>query len=718
MNNPFHHNRFFAALICMLCLQAAPYLVPQTMSQTTPQALQYPKTTKIDHTDTYFGVKIPDPYRWLEDDTSKATADWVSAQNKVTFGFLEKISYRGALQKRLEALYNYPKYSAPYRKGRYTIFAKNDGLQNQAVRYIQVDGGTPEVLLDPNKLAADGTVQLTGSAMSNDTKYWAYSVSSGGSDWQEIQVMELATRKILRDRLRWVKFSAIAWKGDGFFYSRYPAPSDTTKSLSAKNEFHQVWFHKVGTEQSADELVYEDRAHPLRYHFAVVSEDERFLVMSASDGTSGNAILARDLSKPTKDFVTLCPGYSFDFEFVENDGENLLFKTNHNAPNGRLIAVNFSSPAESAWKTIIPEQKEPLNDISSGGGKLFVNYSEDVKHRVYVYAMDGKRESEVEMPTLGTVGGFGGYRTDKTVFYTLTSFTYPTTIFEYDIATKKSTVFRKTEVLFKPDDFETKQVFYPSKDGTKIPMFIVYKKGLKLDDTNPTWLYAYGGFNVSLFPAFNPLLIAWLEQGGVYALANLRGGGEYGESWHKAGMLEKKQNVFDDFIAAAEYLIQAKYTSSQKLAIQGGSNGGLLVGAVMAQRPDLFKVALPAVGVMDMLRYHKFTIGWGWAVEYGSSDKEADFKNLLKYSPLHTLKDGTSYPATMVTTADHDDRVVPAHSFKFAARLQEAHKGSNPVLIRIATKSGHGSSNTAKLLEERADLYAFTMFMLGMMPKL
>lgn len=689
--------------------------------QATPASpFAYPVTEKVNHIDTYFGKQIADPYRWLEDDTSRATGKWVEAQNALTFGYLEKIPYRAALKRRMEELYNYPKYSAPYRKKQYTLFSKNDGLQNQSVMYIQVKGGEPEVLLDPNKLSDDGTVQLAGSALSNDAKYWGFLLSSGGSDWREIRVMDLASRRILNDRLRWVKFSGIAWKGDGFYYSRYPAPDDTTKALSAKNEFHQVWFHKVGTDQSSDVLVYEDREHPLRYHSAEVTEDERYLIIAASEGTSGNALLAKDLSQKNAAFKTICPGFSADFDLVDNDGATLLVKTNHNAPNGRVVAIPFANPAEKAWKTLIAEQEEPLNYVSSAGGKLFANYSKDVKHRVVVFSKKGKRENDVELATLGTVSGFGGLSGDKTVFYSLTSFTFPTTIYEYDIAKKTSTLFRKSEVSFNSDDYETKQVFYPSKDGTKIPMFIVHKKGLNLNGQNPTLLYAYGGFQISLFPSFNPLLIPWLEQGGVYALANLRGGGEYGETWHKAGMLDKKQNVFDDFIAAAEYLVQERYTSPAKLAIQGGSNGGLLVGAVMTQRPELFKVALPAVGVLDMLRYHKFTIGWGWVVEYGSSDKEEDFNYLLKYSPLHNLKEGVNYPATLITTADHDDRVVPAHSFKFAATLQEKQSraaDANPTLIRVATKSGHGSSNTAKLIEERADVMSFTMWNLGMQPK-
>ncbi len=692
-----------------------------TMAIAQQKTLQYPQTLKIDHVDTYFGTKVPDPYRWLEDDTSSATASWVEAQNKVTFGYLDQIPYRGALAKRLEQIYNYPKYSAPSRKGEYYFFSKNDGLQNQSVLYIQKGlEGKPEVFFDPNALSPDGTVRLGSSSFSNDVKYWAYGLSSGGSDWLEINVMEIATRKKLSDRLRWVKISGIAWYKDGFFYSRYPAPSDTNKLLSAKNENHQVYYHKIGTDQSKDELVFEDRMSPQRFHTLSVTDDERFAILTVSDrgkGKDGNALFVRDLMKGQKDFTKIIGEFDHDFSVIDNLGDKLLIQTNYKAPNQRVLLIDPSNTAESAWKEILPEKPEPLIGAGTAGGKMFAIYSKDVAHKVYVYDTNGKLENEVSLPSIGTVSGFGGERDDKEVFFTFTSFTFPPTIYRYDLASKKSSLFRSSEVSFKPDDYETKQVFFTSKDGTKVPMFIVHKKGLKLDGQNPTLVYGYGGFNVSLFPGFSPLRIAWLEQGGVYVQVTLRGGGEYGEKWHEQGMKLKKQNVFDDFIGAAEHLIKEKYTSSAKLAMQGGSNGGLLVGAVMCQRPDLFKVALPAVGVMDMLRFHKFTIGWNWIADYGSAEaSEAEFKYIYGYSPLHNLKPGVQYPATIVTTADHDDRVVPAHSFKFAATLQERHKGENPVLIRIATKSGHGASNTKKALEETADLYAFTMWNLGMKP--
>ncbi len=717
-------KRLYAPLAALILISATFYScvvssVAQHMQSIKP--LPYPKTQKTDHLDDYHGTKVADPYRWLEDDTSKATASWVEEQNKVTFGYLNQIPYRKQIQERLEKIYNYPKYSAPSRKGEYVFFFKNDGLQNQSVLYVQKGmKGTPEVLFDPNALSKDGTVKLGANSVSNDTKYWAYGLSSGGSDWQEYYVMELATKKKLTDRVRWVKVSGLSWYKDGFFYSRYPAPDDTTKQLSAKNENHQVFYHKIGTDQSADELVFEDKENKQRFHIASVTDDERFLILSISDrgkGKDGNAFYVRDLSKGEKSFKPVVTGFDDDFTVLDNVGDTLLVQTNYKAPNWRVVSIDPNNPDEKNWKSVLPEKPQTLNFAGTAGGKLFANYSKDVTHRVYVYDLTGKLENEVKFPTIGTVSGFGGEINDKTVFYTLTSFTYPPTIFEYDIKTKKSTVFRKTEVAFKPDEYETKQVFYPSKDGTKIPMFITHKKGLKLDGKNPTLLYGYGGFNISLFPAFSPLRIAFLEQGGVYVQANLRGGGEYGEKWHEAGMKLKKQNVFDDFIGAAEWLIKEKYTSPQKLAIQGGSNGGLLVGAAMTQRPELFKVALPAVGVMDMLRFQKFTIGWNWVADYGSSDNPEEFKYLLGYSPLQNLKEGVNYPATMVTTADHDDRVVPAHSFKFAATLQEKHKGDNPVLIRVATKSGHGASNTKKALEETADVYSFIFQNLGVVPQ-
>ncbi len=683
----------------------------------TAQNLSYPKTAKIDHNDTYHGTVIADQYRWLEDDNSKDTAAWVEAQNKVTFDYLKTIPYRAKIKARLEQLFNYPKISAPFRRGENYFFSKNDGLQNQSVYYMQKGlTGTPEVLIDPNKFAADGTTRLVAFSLSKDGKYLGYGLSQGGSDWQEYHVMEVATRKTLDDTVKWVKVSGLSWGANGFFYSRYPEP-EKGHELSTKNENHQVWFHKVGTSQSQDELVYSDKNNPQRFHGVSVTEDQRFALLNISDrgkGKKGNAIFFQDLTKGEKDFTEIVGQIGDDnFSVIENIGDKFLIETNKNAPNGKVVLYD---PRAKTWTDVLPEKPEPLQNAGTAGGKLFVTYSKDVTTRAYVYSLTGKLENEVVLPGVGTAGGFGGNMDDKFVFYSFTSMNYPPTTFRYDVATKKSSVFRTIEIAgFKADDYETKQVFYPSKDGTKIPMFLVYKKGLKLDGTNPTVLYGYGGFNITTSPTFSPLRIALLEQGFVYASANIRGGAEYGEKWHEAGTKLKKQNVFDDFIAAAEWLIASKYTSSEKLALQGGSNGGLLVGAVMNQRPELFKVALPAVGVMDMLRFHKFTIGWNWIADYGSSDNAEEFQAIRAYSPLHNIKAGVKYPATMITTADHDDRVVPAHSFKYAATLQEkaAASTTNPLLIRIDTKSGHGASNTAKALESTADIYAFLMQNLG-----
>lgn len=695
-------------------------LLSLQFAATAQQPIQYPKTRKVDHVDTYHGVRVADPYRWLEDDNSAETAKWVEEENKVTFGYLEKIPFRTKIKDRLTQLYNYPKISALSRRGEYFIFSKNDGLQNQSVLYIQKGlDGKPEVLIDPNKFSEDGTTRLGAFALSKDGKYAAYGISRGGSDWQEYHVMEVASRKVLPDTLSWVKVSGIAWQGDGFYYSRYPAPVKGHE-LSTKNENHQVFFHKVGTPQSEDTLVYEDPAHPQRFHGVRTTEDERFAILNISDrgkGKKGNALFYRDAKSGDKSFKPLIAEITDDsFSVIDNVGDKFLIETNKNAPNGRVILLDPKTP-EEGWKDVLPEKPEPLQNAGTAGGKLFATYLKDVTTRAYVYSLDGKLENEVKLPGLGSAGGFGGNNDDKFVFYTFTSFNAPPTIYRYDIATKKSAFFRAPEIPgFKAEDYETKQVFYNSKDGTRVPMFLVYKKGLKLDGKNPTLLYGYGGFNITTAPGFNSLRIALLENGFVYASANMRGGGEYGEKWHEAGTKLKKQNVFDDFIAAAEWLIANKYTSPEHLAIQGGSNGGLLVGAVLNQRPELFKVALPAVGVMDMLRFHKFTIGWNWIADYGSSDNPAEFKALYAYSPLHNIKE-TKYPATLITTADHDDRVVPAHSFKYAATIQEKQRGPAPVLIRIETKSGHGASSTAKQIEITADTYAFLFYNLGVTPK-
>ena len=681
--------------------------------------LPYPKTKKVEQADEYHGVKVADPYRWLEDDHSAETAKWVEAENKVTFAYLEGIPFRTALKKRLEALYNYPKYSSPRRVGEHFIYGKNDGLQNQSVLYIQKGlEGTPEVLIDPNKFSADGTSQLAAFAPSKDGKYCVYGKSTGGSDWVDLFVLETASRKTLPEQLKWVKASDTTWWGNGFFYSRYPAP-EGGHDLSAKNENHQVYFHKVGTPQSADELIFEDKAHPLRFNGVETTEDEHYAflyIQDAGSGKRGNALYVRDLRKAGSKFEPIVKEITdYEYNVLDNDGDHFLIVTTDHAPNRRVVTFDPAKPGE--FKDVVPQKPENLEGVSAAGGKLFLTYTKDVASHAYVYSRSGKLENEIQLPATGTVGGFGGHADDKFVFYTFTTMNYPATIFRYDVASKKSTVFRTPELPgFSPDAYETKEVFYSSKDGTRIPMFLVYKKGLKLDGKNPTLLYGYGGFNINIPPAFDPLRLALLEQGFVYASANLRGGGEYGEKWHEGGMKLNKQNVFNDFISAAEWLIINKYTSSEKLAINGASNGGLLVGAVMNQRPDLFKVAVPQVGVMDMLRYQKFTIGWNWAPDYGLADNPAEFKAIYAYSPLHNIHDGRKYPATLITTADHDDRVVPAHSFKYAARLQELANPTNPVLIRIETKSGHGASSVTKRLELMTDVYAFMMYNLGVTP--
>jgi len=679
--------------------------------------LTYPVTKKVDQVDDYFGAKVADPYRWLEDDNAEDTKAWVQAENAVTFGALDKIPFRPKIKERLTEIFNYPRYSSPFRVGEYYFFAKNDGLQNQSVYYVQKGlDGAPEVFVDPNALSPDGTIRIGLIGASMDDKLMAVSRGEAGSDWSEIRVMDIATKQELPDRILWNKFSGAAWKGNGFYYSGYEKPA-AGEELKAKNEFQRVYYHKLGDPQEKDTLVWEDKAHPLRYVNAGTTEDEKWLFLVLSEGTSGSEVWVRDLTaKKEAPFTLLVKGFDYDASPIEVVDGKILVYTNEDAPNFRVVAVDPKDVAKEKWQTVIAEKPEVLSGAGTAAGYLFANYLKDANTKIYQHKLDGTLVREIELPALGSAGGFGGKRDEKTLFYTFTSFTYPPTIYKFDPATGASEVFRKSEVKFDPAAYETKQVFYASKDGAKVPMFIVHKKGLVLDGKNPTLLYAYGGFNISETPGFSAANIILLENGGVYALANIRGGGEYGEAWHKAGMLDKKQNVFDDFIAAAEYLIKEKYTSTPRLAVLGGSNGGLLIGAVMTQRPELFGVAFPAVGVMDMLRYHKFTVGWGWAVEYGSSDKEDQFRYLIKYSPLHNLKPGVCYPATMVTTADHDDRVVPAHSFKFAATLQADQACSKPVLIRIETRSGHGSSNLSKAIDAQADQWSFMFFNMGIRP--
>ncbi|HET9135108.1 MAG TPA: prolyl oligopeptidase family serine peptidase [Candidatus Kapabacteria bacterium] len=679
--------------------------------------LKYPAATKDNTVDTYFGTAVADPYRWLENTDSALTKQWVEAENKVTFDYLGKIPFRAKLKSRLEEMLNYPKFGSPMKVGKYYIFEKNDGLQNQNVVYIQ-DGlsGEPRVLIDPNAWSKDGTVALGGYTASNDDKYLAYTVRNAGSDWEEIYVLDIASGKKLSDKVEWVKFSGASWWKDGFFYSRYDKPEGSM--LTAQNENMKVYYHKVGDDQSKDELIYRDEKNPQRQFYSGASEDERYLELYITQpGAKGNRMVVKDMKNPDKGFIPINDDFDVTSNFIESDGETIDLMVNKNAPKNMVVKTTISDPTK--WTTVIPESHDVLENVSLIDGKLITTYMKDASHHVYVYNTDGKQLQEVALPTVGSIGGFNGRKKDKEVFYTFTSFTFPITIYRYDIGSNASTLFRKSQVKFNPDDYESKQVFYTSKDGTKVPMFIVHKKGLKMDGTNPCYLYAYGGFNISLTPGFSTLRIAMLENGVVFAMPNLRGGGEYGEDWHEAGTKLKKQNVFDDFIAAADYLCKEKYTSHTKLAIAGGSNGGLLVGAVMTERPDVCKVALPAVGVMDMLRYHKFTIGAHWARDYGTSDDNKEmFDYLYHYSPLHNIKPGTNYPATLVTTADHDDRVVPGHSFKFAATLQERTANQNPALIRIETKAGHGGGKPiAKIIEETADEYSFMFYNMGVTPK-
>jgi prolyl oligopeptidase len=685
--------------------------------------MNYPESTKLDSIEVRHGDTIRDPYVWLEDDRSKETEAWVEAQNKVTFDYLSKIPFRDDFKKRITDLNNYPKISAPSKHGEYYFFTKNDGLQNQSVYYYKKGlEGKEEVFFDPNTLSEDGTVAASIASFSGDDKYAVLSVQKSGSDWTTFKVMEVETKKELEDEINWVKFSGASWYKDGFFYSRYDEPK-AGDEFKGKNEYHKLYYHKLGDPQEKDVLVHYFPNHPQRNIYAGTTEDERFLLIYYSEGTGGQSLMVKDLSKSKdlsnmNDVIHIVQDFNNEHSVVGNFGDELLMVTNIDAPMNRLVKIDTKKASKENWQVLIPETKDLLQGVSKAGGKLFVSYLKDATDRYFQYDYSGKMEKEIELPGIGSAGGFGGKDDQMTLFYTFTSFNYAPTVFKYDVATGNSEKYMSADVKFNPEDFEVNQVFYTSKDGTKVPMFIVNKKGIKLDGNNPTLLYGYGGFNISLTPSFSPSRISLLEQGGIFVMANLRGGGEYGEEWHKAGTKMQKQNVFDDFIAAAQYLIDNKYTSSEKLAIQGGSNGGLLVGACMTQRPDLYKVAFPAVGVLDMLKFHRFTIGWAWMDDYGNPEEEEMFNYIKKYSPYHNLKEGTKYPSTMVTTADHDDRVVPAHSFKFAARLQEYHSGANPVLIRIETKAGHGAGKSlTKAIEEVADLYSFMFYEMGVTPK-
>lgn len=675
----------------------------------------YPETEKIDQKDDYFGETVSDPYRWLEDDLSEKTKSWVIAQNEVTQDYLKQIPYREEIRTRLESLWNYEKETAPFQEGEYTYYYKNDGLQNQYVLYRKKGGeGAEEVFLDPNKFSDDGTTSLAGLSFSKDGSLVAYQISEGGSDWRKVIIMNAADKTVIGDTLIDVKFSGLAWKGnEGIFYSSYDKPKDAS-ALSAMTDQHKLYFHVLNTPQSTDKLIFGGSANPRRYVGASLTDDERFLVVTAANATSGNELYMKDLSNPESAFVTVVGNMDKNHYVIDNEGTKLFIYTELNAPNGRVVTTDFSNPKAENWVDLIAETEQVLSP-STAGGKIFANYLKDATSLVKQYDRTGKLEREVELPGVGTIAGFSDKSSATDLYYTFTNYVNPGTIYKYAISSGKSEVYKNSAMDFDPTKYESKQVFYTSKDGTKIPMIITYKKGIVLDGTNPTMLYGYGGFNISLTPSFSTSNIILLEQGGVYAVANLRGGGEYGENWHLAGTKMSKQNVFDDFIAAAEYLISEKYTSSERLAIAGGSNGGLLVGACMTQKPDLFKVAFPAVGVLDMLRYHKFTAGAGWAYDYGTADDNQEmFAYLYKYSPYHALKAGVNYPATMVTTADHDDRVVPAHSFKFAARLQEMHQGDNPVLIRIDTNAGHGAGkSTSMVIAEQTDKWAFMLQNMG-----
>ncbi len=705
--------------------------------------LKYPATRKADQVDGYFKeFKVADPYRWLEDDNSAETKAWVKSENEVTFDYLSKIPFRDKIKDRLKDLWNYTRYSAPFKKAEYYYFFKNDGLQNQAVLYRQRGiAGQPEVFLDPNILSKDGTSALGSFGFSKSGKYFGYTISVAGSDWQEGFIMESSNGKILSDKIEWIKFGGFSWQGDeGFYYSGYEKPNEK-EILSGQNQFNIVKYHSIGKRQEEDKLVFVDRENPFRFAYVSLTEDERYQVLTVAQGTDGNEIYFLDnQSNGMNRFEYLIEGFSHNNSAIDNAGGRMLVLTNDEAANYRVVSIKTYTPREKEeeetkrrskgyseekweamekkenWRTVIAERKDmAIQEVSTCGGFLFVTYLKDASSRVYQYTYSGKLVREIKLPGLGTASGFSGEKKDKDLFFTFSSFNIPSSIYRYELATGKTDLFRRNEPKISTADMVTEQVFFKSKDGTRVPMFLTYKKGMQKDGKNPLMMYGYGGFNISLTPSFSTSLAFFIQQGGIYASVNLRGGGEYGEKWHKAGMFEKKQNVFDDFIAAAEYLVSEKYTNSQKLAIMGGSNGGLLVGAVMTQRPELFRVAIPEVGVMDMLRYHKFTVGWGWAAEFGNPDSIKHFKNIIKYSPYHNLKEGMAYPATLITTGDHDDRVVPAHSFKFAARLQEYYKGTNPVLIRIETNAGHGAGKpTNKQIDESADIWSFVMYNLGM----
>jgi len=703
--------------LTVLSLHITSCMEKESLSQmkTYKEVIQvdYPKT----HLDTsvvedYHGTKVADPYRWLEDDNSEETASWVSEQNEVTQSYLKKIPFREDVEKRLTKLWDYEKFGTPFKEAGKYYYYKNDGLQNHYVLYRQVEDGDDEVIIDPNTFSEDGTTSLAGLSFNKDGKYAAYMISEGGSDWRKAYVLDLETKKLLDDELEWIKFSGISWAGDGFFYSRYPVSEDGGE-LSDQNEYHSLYYHKLGEDQSKDQLIYQNPDHPLRNVYGGTTEDENWLIINESESTSGNSVSIKSLNNPNAQIMRVVDGFDADYGYVDNDDQRMLFKTNDGAPNEKIVSLDLSNPS-GGMTEFLAEGEDVMERTVVLGGKLFVEYLHNASSKIKIFDMFGKYQSDFDLPGIGTVGALSGKKKDKEAFFSFSSYTRPGTIYSFDTEAMDYEIFQEAAIDFDSDDYVTEQVWYTSYDGTKVSMFVTHKKGLEKDGARPTLLYGYGGFNISLTPGFSLSRLPILENGGIYAVANLRGGGEYGKEWHKAGTKERKQNVFDDFQAAAEFLIKEGYTSSEKLAIQGGSNGGLLVGACMTQRPDLYAVALPAVGVLDMLRYHEFTIGWAWAEDYGLSSDPEGFEYLMKYSPLHNVKEGVEYPATMVTTADHDDRVVPAHSFKFASELQSKHQGDNPVLIRIETSAGHGAGKpTEKFIEEYADIMSFMFFNMG-----
>jgi len=716
MKAPFALFGFFSLFIFLNACNSGPNPSNSAAMNFKKIPIAYPGSRKdTTVSDTYFGKKIADPYRWLEDDQSAETKDWVQKQNIVTNGYLSQIPYREKLKHRVEQIFNFEKYGPPFKKAGKYYFFKNDGLQNQNVLYVQDDlNAQPRVVLDPNTFSTDGTSSLGEYALSKDGKYLAYSVSKGGSDWRTIFVRDLATGQNLSDQLEWAKFTSLAWQGDGFYYTRYPAPQKGAE-LTAANQFGSVYFHKIGDPMAKDRLVYSDKAHPSRSFGAGTTEDERFLFITGFETTSGNTLYIKDLSSNQKDFASVSTSFESDFNVIDNIGDQVLVMTNHSAPNQRLILVNPAQPEATHWRVIVPEDSlDVLQSAAVCGGRIVCSYLHHASSSLRIFDLEGTFIKEVKLPEIGSVGSVQGSQREPMAFFSFTSFLRPTTIYSLDMNTLEINIFKAPKLDFNPDLFTTEQVWYPSKDGTKVPMFVTRKKNIAFDGNNPTLLYGYGGFNISVTPSFSASRAVLLENNGILAVANIRGGGEFGEKWHHAGTKCQKQNVFDDFIRAAEFLIEKKYTTPARLAIQGGSNGGLLVGACMTQRPELFGVCFPQVGVLDMLRYHRFTIGYAWATDYGRSDVQEEFPCLLAYSPLHNIKK-TAYPATMITTADHDDRVVPAHSFKFAATMQEHQQGDNPMIIRIETSAGHGAGKpTSKIIEEAADILSFMLWNMKM----